>query len=87
MPSAQEIQEQIESSIAGARAEVSDTTGGGDHFQAVVSADAFRGLSRIQQHRLVYDALGGQVGGAIHALALRTVVPAGDELTTGAADV
>ncbi len=76
MPNAQEIRDQIESAIAGAHAEVADTTGGGDHFQATVSADAFRGLSRIEQHRMVYDALGGQVGGAIHALALRTVVPA-----------
>ena len=72
MPSAEEIREQIESAIAGARAEVVDTTGGGDHFQATVVAPAFEGVSRIQQHRMVYDALGGQVGGAIHALALTT---------------
>ena len=64
--------EQIEAAIDGARAEVLDTTGGGDHFQATVVAPAFEGISRIKQHRMVYDALGGQVGGAIHALALTT---------------
>ena len=72
MPSAEEIREQIEAAIDGAQVQVVDTTGGGDHFQATVTAAAFGGLSRVQQHRMVYDALGGQVGGAIHALALTT---------------
>jgi len=72
MPSAEEIREQIEAAIEGASADVLDTTGGGDHFQATVVSPSFAGLSRIQQHRMVYDALGGQVGGAIHALALTT---------------
>ena len=51
------------------------TRGGGDHFRAVVTAPAFQGLSRVQQHRLVYDVLGDEVGGAIHALALKTQQP------------
>jgi stress-induced morphogen len=77
MPSAQELKERIESAIPGARAEVEDYTGGGDHFRATVTADAFAGRSRIEQHRLVYDIFGAEIGGAIHALSLKTQVLAG----------
>ena len=72
MPSAGEIKQRIEAAIPGSQAEVEDYTGGGDHFRATVSAAAFEGLSRIQQHRLVYDVFGAEIGGAIHALALKT---------------
>ena len=72
MPDATELKRRIEEAIPGAHAEVEDYTGGGDHFRAVVTADAFRGRSRIDQHRLVYDVFDGEVGGAIHALSLRT---------------
>ena len=58
MPDAATIKARIEAAIPGASAEVEDWTGGGDHFRAVVVADAFAGLSRIQQHRLVYDIFG-----------------------------
>ena len=75
MPDAQDIKQRIEAAIPGAQAEVEDYTGGGDHFRAVVTAAAFEGLSRVQQHRLVYDAFDGEVGGAIHALALKTQTP------------
>jgi stress-induced morphogen len=75
MPSAQEIRERIEAAIPGARAEVQDTTGGGDHFAATVTAEAFAGLSRIAQHRLVYDVFGAEIGGPIHALSLKTTLP------------
>ncbi len=75
MPSAEDIKQRIESAIPGARAEVQDTTGGGDHFSATVTADAFDGLTRIQQHRLVYEVFGAEIGGAIHALALKTQMP------------
>jgi stress-induced morphogen len=75
MPSAEEIKRRIESAIPGSTAEVEDYTGGGDHFRATVTAPAFAGLSRIQQHRLVYDVFGGEIGGPIHALALRTQAP------------
>jgi stress-induced morphogen len=68
----EELQERIESGIPGARAEVS---GDGHHFNAVVSADAFRGLSRIAQHRLVYDVFGAELGDRIHALSLQTKEP------------
>ena len=53
-----------------------DTTGTADHFQATVTSSAFEGLSRIEQHRLVYGALQEDIGGAIHALALKTRLPA-----------
>ena len=75
MPSAQDLKQRIEAAIPGARAEVQDTTGGGDHFSATVVAPAFEGLSRIEQHRLVYEVFGAEVGGAIHALALKTQTP------------
>ncbi len=72
MPDAQELKAKIEAAIPGAHAEVEDTTGGGDHFRASVTAEAFAGLSRIEQHRLVYDIFRDEIGGAIHALALKT---------------
>ena len=75
MPSAQEIKDRIEAAIPGAFAEVEDYTGGGDHFRATVTAPAFDGRSRIEQHRLVYDVFGREVGGAIHALSLKTQAP------------
>lgn len=76
MPSPEEIKQRIEAALPGSAAEVQDTTGTGDHFQANVTAQAFAGLSRIEQHRLVYAALEADIGGAIHALALRTQAPA-----------
>ena len=75
MPSAEDIKQRIEAAIAGAHADVEDYTGGGDHFRATVVAPAFDGLSRIQQHRLVYGVFGAEIGGAIHALALKTETP------------
>jgi stress-induced morphogen len=72
---AKEIQERIENGIAGARAEVRDYTGTGDHFEVSVVADAFTGKSRVQQHQMVYAALGAAVDGrTIHAIALTTAV-------------
>ena len=76
MPTAEQIKQRIEAAIPGASAEVEDYTGGGDHFRATVSAPAFADLSRIEQHRLVYDVFGEEVGGAIHALSLKTTAPA-----------
>jgi stress-induced morphogen len=75
MPSAEEIKQRIEAAIPGARAEVDDWTGGGDHFKATVTAQAFAGRSRIEQHRLVYEVFGEEIGGPIHALSLSTRVP------------
>ena len=76
MLSAEDIRKRIEAAIPGARAEVEDYTGGGDHFSATVTAAAFEGRSRVEQHRLVYDIFDGEIGGAIHALALKTQTPA-----------
>jgi stress-induced morphogen len=76
MPSAEDIKQRIEAAIPGAHAEVEDYTGGGDHFRATVTAEAFAGLSRVEQHRRVYDIFGQEIGGPIHALALKTQVPA-----------
>jgi stress-induced morphogen len=75
MPSAEELKARIEAALPGATAEVEDWTGGGDHFRADVVAPQFAGLSRIAQHRLVYDVFGAEVGGPIHALALKTRPP------------
>ncbi|HEY1689921.1 MAG TPA: BolA/IbaG family iron-sulfur metabolism protein [Solirubrobacteraceae bacterium] len=76
MPTAEQIKQRIEAGIPGASAEVEDYTGGGDHFRAVVHAAAFAGRSRIEQHRLVYEIFGSEIGGPIHALTLKTAVPA-----------
>ena len=73
MPSTTELKDRIEAAIPGARADVEDLTGGGgDHFRAVVVSPAFAGLSRIEQHKLVYDVFGADIGGPIHALSLST---------------
>ncbi len=77
MPSVDEIKGRIEAALPGSTAEVEDWTGGGDHFRATVVAPQFAGLSRIAQHRLVYDVFGAEVGGAIHALSLKTSTPDG----------
>lgn len=69
MASTEELQQRIEAGIPGAKAEV---TGDGHHFQATVTAPQFAGLSRIAQHRLVYDVFDGELGGRIHALSLQT---------------
>ncbi|MDP8923575.1 MAG: BolA family transcriptional regulator [Chloroflexota bacterium] len=77
MPSPDELKERIEQALPGARASVHDLTGGGDHFRAEVVSDRFAGLSRIEQHRLVYDVFGPDIGGPIHALSLKTSTPEG----------
>ena len=72
MPTAEDLKHRIESSIPDSQAEVIDLTGGGDHFRATVTSSAFAGKSRIEQHRLVYDVFGDEVGGPIHALSITT---------------
>src|SRR5712691_1244736 len=64
-----------EAALPGAEVSVEDLTGGGDHFRAEVVSERFDGLSRIDQHRLVYDVFGNDVGGAIHALSIKTSTP------------
>jgi stress-induced morphogen len=77
MPSAAELKTRIEEAIPGADVAVEDLTGGGDHFRAEIVSDRFEGLSRIEQHRLIYDVFGTEVGGPIHALSLKTSTPGG----------
>ena len=72
MPTTDELKARIEDSIPGARADVVDLTGGGDHFRAEIVSPAFAGLSRIEQHRRVYAVFGPEIGGPIHALSLET---------------
>jgi stress-induced morphogen len=74
MPSTNEVKERIERALPGARATVTDLTGGGDHLRAEIVYDGFSGLTRIQQHKLVYDVFGDEIGGPIHALSLKTSV-------------
>jgi len=69
---AEEIRTKIEHGLPGCRVQVRDTTGGGDHFEAVVIAEQFAGKTTIEQHRMVYTILGSAMAGPIHALALRT---------------
>ena len=79
MPTAEELKTRIEEAIPGARAQVEDLTGGGDHFRAEIVSERFDGLSRIDQHKLVYDVFGEEVGGPIHALSLKTSTPGGTD--------
>jgi len=71
MATNEELRERIEAGIPGSTADVS---GDGHHFEAVVLAPQFAGMSRIAQHRLVYDVFGDELGGRIHALSLQTKV-------------
>jgi stress-induced morphogen len=75
MPRADELKSRIESALPGSRVSVEDLTGGGDHFRAEVEYDRFDGMTRIAQHKLVYDVFGDEIGGAIHALSIKTSTP------------
>ncbi|AXU20125.1 BolA family transcriptional regulator [Novosphingobium sp. THN1] len=74
MPAA-EIEAMIRAALPDAEVEITDLAGDGDHYAARVTSAAFAGLSRVKQHKLVYDALGGRMGGELHALQLTTAVP------------
>ena len=71
----QEIERLIKARIPDAQVEIRDLAGDGDHYAATVISAEFRGKSRVQQHKMVYDALQGNMGGVLHALALQTKVP------------
>ena len=73
--SATEIEQLIKEAIPGAEVQISDLRGDGDHYAALVRAAAFKGMSRVKQHQMVYDALQGRMGNELHALALQTAVP------------
>ena len=74
--SAAEIESAIKSALPDAEVEIQDLAGDGDHYRATVVSGAFAGMPRVRQHKLVYEALGGRMGGALHALALTTKTPA-----------
>ena len=70
-----EIEKLIREGFPDAQVSIQDLAGDGDHYAATVVSEAFRGKTRVQQHQMVYDALKGQMGGALHALALKTSAP------------
>ena len=72
---ASEIEELIRAAFPDAEITIEDLAGDGDHYQARIVSRAFKGKTRVQQHQMVYDALQGRMGGALHALALQTSAP------------
>jgi stress-induced morphogen len=72
---AAEIERLIKNGIPDAKIEITDLAGDNNHFAAVVISSEFAGKSKLQQHQLVYKALGGNMGEALHALQLQTLAP------------
>ena len=76
---ANEIERLIRDAIPDAEVTIRDLAGDGDHYAARVVSASFAGLPRVRQHQRVYAALGGRMGGELHALQLETAAPTGDE--------
>ena len=72
---AAEIERFIREALPDAQVEIRDLAGDGNHYAAQVESAAFKGISRVKQHQMVYEALGGRMGGVLHALALTTTAP------------
>lgn len=72
----QDIERLIRERLPDAQITINDLAGDGDHYAATIVSEVFRGKSRVEQHRIVYEALQGSMGGALHALALQTSAPA-----------
>lgn len=72
---AEDIKSMILAALPGASIDLVDTRGDEDHYSATIIAEQFRGKSKVQQHQMVYSALGGRMGGELHALALQTSAP------------
>ena len=70
-----DIERLIKARLPDAEVTIRDLAGDGDHYAATVLSESFRGKSRVQQHQIVYEALKGQMGGQLHALALQTSAP------------
>jgi stress-induced morphogen len=70
-----DIERLIKARIPDATVNIRDLAGDGDHYAATVLSESFRGKSRVQQHQIVYEALKGEMGGKLHALALQTGLP------------
>jgi stress-induced morphogen len=75
---AEDIEVLIRAALPDAVVEIRDLAGDGDHYAARIVSASFAGMSRVRQHQLVYKALGGRMGGELHALQLETAVPSGD---------
>ncbi|HET9335218.1 MAG TPA: BolA family transcriptional regulator [Sphingomicrobium sp.] len=75
---ASEIEALIRAALPDAKVEIRDLAGDGDHYAARVESKGFEGLNRVKQHQLVYRALGGRMGGELHALQLETAIPDGE---------
>ena len=73
---ASDIERMIKEALPDAQVTIKDLAGDGDHYAATVVSESFRGKTRLQQHQMVYAALGGQMGGVLHALMLTTSAPA-----------
>ncbi|MCG3186751.1 MAG: putative protein RP812 [Rhodocyclaceae bacterium] len=73
---APQIEALLRRAFPDAHIELTDTAGDGDHWRARIVSAAFAGKTRVQQHQMVYGAIGPDMGGALHALALQTEVPA-----------
>ncbi len=72
---AADIERMIKARFPDAKIQLKDLAGDNDHWAAHVVSAAFKGKSRVQQHQMVYDALGGRMGGVLHALQLTTALP------------
>ena len=69
---ASDIEAAIRAAFPDAEVTITDLAGDGDHYAAMIKSAAFKGKTRVQQHQMVYTALGGKMGGELHALALQT---------------
>ncbi|MEL6202606.1 MAG: BolA family transcriptional regulator [Pseudomonadota bacterium] len=72
---AADIEKMIKDALPDAQVTIRDLAGDGDHYAAEVVSEAFKGKTRVQQHQMVYEALQGNMGGVLHALALQTSAP------------
>jgi stress-induced morphogen len=72
--SAAEIETAIRAALPDADVKITDLAGDGDHYAASVTSSAFKGKTRVQQHKMVYEALSGRMGGQLHALQLQTSI-------------
>ena len=72
---ADELENRLRAAFPDAEISIQDLAGDGDHYRARIVSPVFKGLPRVRQHQMVYAALGGSVGGELHALALETSAP------------
>ncbi len=70
--SVEDLETSLRAAFPDSDIQIEDLAGDGDHYRARIASSAFTGLSRVRQHQLVYAALGGRMGGELHALALET---------------